>query len=662
MKKLIFWMTAALAASAGFAAVPRPWTPVRVERVENVERVEGGERVEVTERTYSFASNALPVSVVAAGEELLAAPMRVVVADNDGREAEWTKGGSWLVEKDEESATLACWQESDLAIVDASVRCEFDGMMRVALSVYPGKTQSLRPYSRVWIEIPLKTAHARLFANFPRVWGGADNIGGVHDAVKWPFKPYVWLGDERRGLCWFCESDEKFLPAEPKRVIEVLPEGETTVLRIRLADRTPMGMPPAWVFGLQATPVKPFDRSWNENHVLEQMRAKGDDGKREHVWKTLLRPDAVERFIPELDKAVAAGVKTVQFHEDWIRIQNCPIPSPSFKDVVKACHDRGLKVLVYLGYELSALDPLFVKYHDTAISRDHEGVVRGWWYRQPGQRDPTVCYASGFAEEWLARAKKAYVELGIDGYYLDGTICAEGCYNPKHGCGWTDADGVRHVTYPFFAYRRMMRALYEFVDGRGGVVNAHQSGYVCPATLGFCHAYWDGEHIAMGKDDPKAQLDTKAFRAEFMGRNHGVPCELIVYPKKDGSFTYGNGTAISLLHDVLPRPNGCDDLAEMAPVWKVLDAFRWTEADWMPYWENPIAVSPEGVKASVYRKGDRNLIVVSNLTGAESEATVTLPSGATAATDARKGTSLAVQGGKVTLTLPSFAFALVETK
>ena len=638
------------------AAVPHPWTPVRVEKVEGVERVE------VTERTYSFASNALPVSVVAAGEELLAAPMRVVVADNDGKEADWTAGGSWLVEKDEESATLACWQESELALVDASVRCEFDGMMRVTLSVTPGRTRSLRPYSRVWVEIPLKTKFAGLFANFPRTWGKMDNAGGIAGKTSWPFKAYVWLGDERRGLCWFCESDEKFLPAEPKRVVEVLPDGGTTVLRIRLADRTPMAMPPVWTFGLQATPVKPFDRTWNANHVLEQMRAKGDDGKREHVWKTLLRPDAVERFVPELDRAKAAGAKTVQFHEDWIRIQNCPIPSPSFKDVVKACHDRGLKVLVYLGYELSVLDPLWNNYHETGVSLDHEGIVRGWWYRQPGQRDPTVCYASGFAEEWLARAKKAYDELGIDGYYLDGTICAEPCWNPKHGCGWTDADGIRHRTYPFFAVRRMMRALYEFVDGRGGVVNAHQSGYVCPATLGFCHAYWDGEHIAMGAGDPKAQLDTKAFRAEFMGRNHGVPCELIVYPKKDGSFTYGNGTAISLLHDVLPRPNGCDDLAEMAPVWKALDAFRWTEADWMPYWENPVAVSPEGAKASVYRKGGKSLIVVSNLTGAESEATVTLPSGATAATDALKGEPCEIRDGKVALKLLPFAYALIEAK
>ena len=34
------------------------------------------------------------------------------------------------------------------------------------------------------------------------------------------------------------------------------------------------------------------------------------------------------------------------------------------------------------------------------------------------------------------------------------------------------------------------------------------------------------------------------------------------------------------------------------------------EAEWTPYWGNPVAVSPESVKASIYRRGENSLIVV----------------------------------------------------
>ena len=146
------------------------------------------------------------------------------------------------------------------------------------------------------------------------------------------------------------------------------------------------------------------------------------------------------------------------------------------------------------------------------------------WFREPGQRDYRICYNNSSARLWLDRVKKAYDELGLDGVYLDGTIMPRACANERHGCGWRDAEGKLHATYPFFAVRKMMRELYEFVESRGGRIDAHQSGYVCPATLAFAHSYWDGEQIAVGgnRKDIRKELNIDAFRAEFMGRNHGA--------------------------------------------------------------------------------------------------------------------------------------------
>ena len=46
---------------------------------------------------------------------------------------------------------------------------------------------------------------------------------------------------------------------------------------------------------------------------------------------------------------------------------------------------------------------------------------------------------------------------------------------------------------------------------RGGRIDAHQSGYVCPATLAFAHSYWDGEQIAVGGMDMYIPLCRKHY-------------------------------------------------------------------------------------------------------------------------------------------------------
>ena len=218
-----------------------------------------------------------------------------------------------------------------------------------------------------------------------------------------------------------------------------------------------------------------------------------------------------------------------------------------------------MKVLVYQGYELSPLDPAWGDHHADWLAKDRNGRFVSHWFREPGQRDYRICYNNSSSRLWLDRVKKAYDELGLDGVYLDGTIMPRACANERHGCGWRDAEGKLHVTYPFFAVRKMMRELYEFVEARGGRIDAHQSGYVCPATLAFSHSYWDGEQIAVGgnKKDIRKELNIDAFRAEFMGRNHGVPCEFLAYEKPgwcyDDALARRDGAPVRVRGRAAPR-------------------------------------------------------------------------------------------------------------
>ena len=656
MGRLPFVIASVLALGTASGAVPTPWSSV--EAKDGVVAVWG--------REYAFASNALPVGMKSGGRDILAGPMRIVCADADGSEVVWKKGGSWVHEHDEESATVCAWQEAEGIAADATVRIEFDGMAKVSLALVPGANDQGRPMlcsvSRAWLEIPLAPGVATLYHYSPANWNRLTNTGRLVGPMTWPFLCSVWLGNESAGLCWFCESAENFHAEDPQRVVEVLPGDEGTLLRIRLADR-PLELPSTWVFGLQATPTKPFRKGLTANHTVHSPQmGVGLTIKRPEVWWTAQRAFPDGKVAETLDAAAKSGVKTIAFHEDWIPVQNNPAPRPDFKAIVDACHARGIKVMVYQGYELSSLAPAWGEHHADWLAKLANGRYRSCWFREPGQRDYRLCYSNASADLWLERVKKAYDALGIDGLYLDGTIMPRACANERHGCGWRDAEGKLHETYPFFAVRRMMRSLYEFVEGRGGRIDAHQSGYICPATLAFAHSYWDGEQLAEGKvygGDLRKELDVGAFRAEFMGRNHGVPCEFLAYEKP--GWSYDDAFAITLLHDVMVRPCGFANVPRVAPIWRVLDAFGIADAEWSPYWENPVAVSPESVKASVYRKAGRSLIVVSNLsTEMPVSAEVTLPDGAVHARDELAGRDVPVSGGRAKLDIPPFRMVLLK--
>ena len=636
--------------AAVLATVPRPWTPVTVD----------GGKIGVWGRTYTFASNALPTAVTSAGGDLLAGPMRIVCADAKGESIVWRKAGSWVQERSDEAVTVCGWQEAQEMAADVTARIEFDGMVKVSLALVPGPKSPVGAIGRAWLEIPLRPDCATLHNFSPASWSKLDNVGGVKGPMTWPFRCSVWLGNEKAGLCWFCESDEGFRIPDPARVIEVVPGVNETLLRIRLVDEK-TELPVTWTFGLEATPVKPWNRRHNANHTLHSPQmGVGITIKRPEVWWTSQRAFPDGRIDHNLDAAQAAGVKTIAFHEDWIPVQNNPTPNADFKTLVEGCHRRGIKVLVYLGYELSPLDPLWGDHHADWLAKDEKGRFVSYWFREPGQRDYRLCYNNASADIWLQRAKRAYEELGIDGFYLDGTVMPRACANERHGCGWRDAQGKPHVTYPFFAVRKMMRGLYEFVEARGGRIDAHQSGYICPATLAFAHSYWDGEQLACSKQDIKRTLDLDAFRAEFMGRNHGIAAEFLAYEVPD-KWSYEDALALTLLHDVLVRPCGFVSLPRLAPVWKALDGFGIDDAEFLPYWEKPLAVAPDSVKASVYRREGGKLAIVSNISPDQTvQAEVTVPADVRKMTDAVSGVDVPVRDGKAVVELAPFRMKMLK--
>jgi hypothetical protein len=378
-----------------------------------------------------------------------------------------------------------------------------------------------------------------------------------------------------------------------------------------------------------------------------------------------------------LDKATRLGVRTLVFHEHWTPIQNYwrTNREAELHQLIDACHKRGIKLLLYFGYELSTLAPEWNEVAEKVLVKTPTGGLTGGYFRQPPQRDYIVCLNSEWSERLLNGIISAINRYGFDGVYLDGTIEPFACANEQHGCGYRTADGSLRATYPIFAVRNFMRRLYEALHPKGKLINAHQSTYCGTPTLSFVHSYWDGEQFGGGElaKDPLQKLPLASFRTEFMGKNFGVPCEFLVY-ERPPDWTIDHALAFTMLHDVRVRPLGFGEMLEkMAAIWDTMTKFGVSESEWHPYWRNSelIQAQPESVKVSGYRKIVNGqvqwLLVVSNLSAAEAvTAQVQLSAKAiksvAAAQDAVTGEKLAVKDGVILVPLHPMRMRLVLVK
>lgn len=581
-----------------FDGVLSPWTPVSVS-----EKV-----VNVWGRSYSFATLPFPASVITRGTEILAHPitLRAILS---GKPVTWQSEKFQVASVSPARVTIDVRAGAEGLQCEGTILVEYDGMIRCDIRLLP--QQAGLVLDELALEVPLRSEYAKYLHFWPGRWGSALNSRAIpEEGFRSPFKPFFWLGDEWRGFAWFAESDRNILGVDPENVIEVNRRDNTVVLTIHLVGKGhTFAEPLDYTFGFQATPVKPTKPdAWD--YRISHM---GNYGIEDNPPGTL-------------DQLAKLGVKTICFHEHWTDIQNYPKTThgDKLRKLVKACHERGIQLLLYHGYEMSTIAPEWDQYHEECLVFPRAGGYK----RKPEQTAYIVCYRSHWQDFLCDGIDKLMDEYGIDGVYLDGTSEPWGCRNQKHGCGYVKPDGSIGVTYPIFAVRETMRRIYTIVKRHNpqGQVNVHQSTCMVIPTLAFATSYWDGEQLQSVKrpDSPLTLLPLDTFRAEFMGHNWGIPAELLWYGS--GPFTRKEAELLGLLHDVPVRPNTLQDVAVFSKIWRTFDDFGRDQADWLPYWENRdfVKTTPETVKVSLYNRQRKGLIaVVANIGSEPAHAEVT---------------------------------------
>ncbi len=659
--------------------------------------------VKVPLREYTFENSCFPTSVKSMGQEILSAPIRVVLKANNEEET-FEPAEVFSVDYKEDAVTLAATMQSKILFVNTTTNVEDDGCAFVDMSIMPrgftvpqlfGLEERIwhrRVIDHLWIEVPFKKECATYYQVPPYTylsgdieyrdtskgepwqisWSGITPKGGFNSC----FTSQIMLANDDVGFGFFFYSDEHW-KVKSNRAFEVIDNGDEFVLRIHILDGEPeywrgdttddgsMWLDPiSFRFGFCATPYRELSPApFTEKALHIDCFKKVLNNYEEFLSAPVVEGDTEIGF----DRLKRLGVEVLYIHEKWNDMQNSPVLTDKTKErakyIIEECHKRGIKVIPYFGYELSSLSPYFGKYGSKWKVIQHPGDNKGAaWNRWPGQRALRVCLDSDWADVFVEGVIKVVEDFGFDGIYLDTTMWPKGCANPAHGCGYQDKDGNWHTTYSQDGIRKVFKGLYKYISEHNLIMNNHGSGAMNLVALGCCTSVWEGESF----QNPLlhgivTKMPEGHLRMMFGSKHFGVPVYSLCY-SNDPVWTYDNAVATQLLHNSMPKPVDIGaPLEATSKIWKAYDAFPIAQSEFKPYYtNNGVTTSDERVKVSYYDAGDKIMAVVAGTEkGIESDVTVDFSAlGAKNITDAFTGEKIA-DGSSYTARVEGFEYRLV---
>ncbi len=582
-----------------------PWTPMKVAKSKS------GTTIKCWGRSYSFGKGAfLATQIESAGASLLSRPVSLVMKS----------GGRTVPLKAQQARVLSASDTrvelSGNAIAEigempcafsARVTTEYDGL---ALFEISAKDLDKAALDDVTIDIPIKAEHALYRHRYMPTWvGKSGNVPeGTGVVDKAPFSPLVWLGDNDRGLFWFCESDEMWPNGGSDNAIEIVRSANEIVLRLHLLSKG-QKLPANWkfVFGLQATPVKAVPKDWRKWRL-------DYNGSRYRVTKANAKVPWPEAILKD------------SYSFGWPR----PNDPAAWTEYVKGLHAKGLKVIPYLC--LAWVDdgtPEYKYFHKLWDQGPFDPIASAQGYKSRFVQ--TSPLGKGFSDFLTTSMKDFLDRYEIDGEYHDMTLPWSSS-KLDTGVGYV-RDGKAYPTFPILAYRALYRRNYAVLKSlpRETLSMSHMSGTVTVPMLAYEDAYLDGEHLrdAGLKGDYLDLITLDTFRCEYMGRQFGLMPFFL--PEFRGEYaeqvepTRGM-MALLMIHDVSPYSLWCNvDVVNEA--FKGLDEFGYVDSDFIPYFDPtpPATTDMNDVYVSAYKRKDgRALLVVGNMSKEDRQGTVSI--------------------------------------
>ncbi|HPP11600.1 MAG TPA: DUF6067 family protein, partial [bacterium] len=468
--------------------VPEPWVPVRRSR----------DGFSVWNRQVVLSPSLQPASILNGSTAQLAASATLQ-----------TKGltfGPARVKQEKKTGVVYQLPVSGPNLSgELALQVEFDGFMRYRLKLAPTvKT----PLEKLVLEIPLKTElvthyhHGGLgtpasFAEL-KVHKGYGKVPA--EGLKLPFTETIWLGNDILGLAWYAETDQYWCPPEAGQALEVVRNGEQTILRVNFVTRpVEIDSPVQYEWALLPTPTKPM------NHQLLHQLRYAQSGFSLNKELTGLSED----FPGYVEALVEAGVNAFGqwswsgasslWNEDFGAPGYRPKPlnevrKKALKEAVRYAGEQGITwITVY------AIWNCFSDWPDV----DQLWREQALYPLVPSLGGYLYCPQAPFADWYIATLRRTIEETGINGVYLDSSAAPHICSNRHHGCGYLDREGKLHGTYPVFACREFHKRIYTLLHSelkKGGLIYAHNSHFPFMAVESFVDVHHCGEGSTLERD------------------------------------------------------------------------------------------------------------------------------------------------------------------
>lgn len=470
---------------------PDPFEPVVVEK----------NRVSIVLRDHVVANDGNFSSVTVKGQQILAAPIHFEVQTGDAATKLTPKGPVEFGECNKVEAGWTATAAGQGLAIRSAAKLEYDGMTKYELVVEP--SAGAVTVDRLSLEVPLKKEYAELYHVLPiggnmRGYETAGylpfNQGLTWDSKTWSgkksvtkrpvgnFVAMVWLGGVIRGLCWFADNDEGWVPNDSQPALTVTREGDVVTLGVHfISEPFTLKEPRRIVYGFMATPPKPLHkhyRNWGRGNLAKYGPVAG-------------RITSCDAFAPWVCPVKEHCMNFWPLGYDW---DFAKMASNRQRNCDHGKYPPGQALMLYH-------DKRFVPH-----GRDAE-YFRWEWHRkgQGAWPQSKIDCLAWHMEQWFGRNI-------MDGTYIDDTFPIAD-YNWETGSAYKLPDGRVQPGATHFTYRRYLKRVYSILHSHGKppIITSHMSCALVWPFHSFFTVIYDGEGVGRFRSLTTTFLDAWAL-------------------------------------------------------------------------------------------------------------------------------------------------------
>ena len=584
-----------------------------------------GNRISCILRDYIFNGSGLPQQIKARGKEILAGPIELCTESN-GKIQALSHGSFRITGK---SDTSIQYQGESFGALNVHLKgnMEFDGMIRLDMTI----PKTGYPFSgRLFLDIPLKKEFAILYhaagegirsnpAGFlPEGKGTIWKSTSIPQINYNNFIPYLWIGDDERGICYAADWDKDWVHGKSHDAVELFrKENGDVSIRLNLLNNPLMNRDRQISIALMASPVKPQPagwRGWSDGFFFEGTKVARCLYSPPYWgsftnWTSRYPTFKDFNYIHKLSETVKTGVVDEKFKKEWIRRVLKSRPGENPKRVSVHTHAAFEFAKQLNRFKDRAVLYPYTCNAETAEQLDEYPVMQGEW--KNGVRVSNSSYA-----DYSIYYLKEMLKAGFNGVYNDNTFFVAN-FNWATGDAYIDENGTVHPSLGLWKNRDYMKRQVFLMHQLGmepWLTVHHTNANILPVLSMATNTM--GMEWKYGVSDFQERFTPDYIRAVCQGRQGGFfPTVLDGIAGGDQKMrSHATRTMLATLlpHEVRPT---CPRSADVEIYRKVHDLmFRFgihkEDCIYTAYWnpENPVKSADEKILTSTYRRGRRLLV------------------------------------------------------